>query len=150
MALKKHCIIALLAIVAMVLPLGSPVVMAQESSPDLSPGLHTGWMLEPGGNDITYNRTYEYYIPSGYDGSEAVPLLFSFHGLGSNGDDQRDLTRFDELAEQERFIAVFPDATVLDPEDYPEAQLPPLPGAEIQWNLGAGSCLLYTSPSPRD
>jgi len=143
MASKKHFIVALLAIVAMVSPMGNPVVMAQESSPDVSPGLHTGWMVELGGNDITYNRTYEYYIPSSYDGSEAVPLLFSFHGLGSNGDDQRDLTRFDELAEQEGFIAVFPYATVLDPEDYPEAQLPPLPGAEIQWNLGAGSLQYY-------
>lgn len=40
--------------------------------------------LEHGG----YNRTYEYYIPSGYAGSEAVPLLFSFHGLGSRGVEQ--------------------------------------------------------------
>jgi polyhydroxybutyrate depolymerase len=138
MALKKYCIIALLAIVAMVLAVGSPVVVAQESSSESSAGLHTGWMMKSYESG-TYNRTYLYYIPTGYDGSEAVPLLFSFHGLGSNGDDQRDLTRFDELAEQEGFIAVFPDAVELNPADYPEAQLPPLPGAEIQWNLGAGS-----------
>jgi polyhydroxybutyrate depolymerase len=143
MASKRYYIIALLAIMATVLLAGSPIVVAQESSAEFSPGLHAGWMLELGGNNITYNRTYEYYIPSSYDGSEEVPLLFSFHGLGSNGDDQRDLTRFDELAEQEGFIAVFPNATVLDAEDYPEAQLPPLPGAEIQWNLGAGSLQYY-------
>jgi len=137
MASKKYCIIALLAIMVLVLPMGTTVV-AQESSP----GLHTGWMMELGGDNITYNRTYEYYIPSSYDGSD-VPLLFSFHGLGSNGLDQIDLTKFDALAEQEGFIAVFPYATVLDRDDYPEAQLPPLPGAEIQWNLGAGSLQYY-------
>ena len=133
MASKKYCIIALLAIMAMVLPAGSTVV-AQESSP----GLHTGWMLELGGNNITYNRTYEYYIPSSYDGSKEVPLLFSFHGLGSNGLDQIDLTKFDVLAEQEGFIAVFPYATDLTGYSC-NVTLPPLPGAEIQWNLGAGS-----------
>jgi len=147
MASKKYCIIALLAIMAMVLPMGSfsPVAAApiSQGSSDSSAGLHAGWMEEISDYNVTYNRTYEYYIPSSYDGSEAVPLLFSFHGLGSNGDDQRDLTRFDELAEQEGFIAVFPNATVLDPDDYPEAQLPPLPGAEIQWNLGAGSLQYY-------
>jgi len=128
MALKKYCVIALVAIMAMVLSVGSPIVVADGS------GLQSG-VIESGG----LNRTYEYYIPTGYTGSEEVPLLFSFHGLGSNGVEQIDLTAFDVLAEQEGFIAVFPDATVLDPDDYPEAELPPLPGAEIQWNLGEGS-----------
>jgi len=135
MALKKYCVIALLAIMAMVLSMGGSIVIAQESSP----GLHTGWMMETYESG-TYNRTFEYYIPDSYDPEgDPVPLLFSFHGLGSTGDAQRDLTAFDALAEQEGFIAVFPDATELDPDDYPEAELPPLTGAEIQWNLGAGS-----------
>ena len=145
MDLKKYCIIALVAIMVMVLSVGSPITVAQESPPESSPGLHTGWMTELGGGNITYNRTYEYYIPTGYDGSEAVPLLFSFHGLGSSGTDQIDLTEFDALAEQEGFIAVFPDATVLDPESYPSCAegLPDLPGAEIQWNMGAPGSLQY-------
>ena len=66
--------------------------------------------LEHGG----YNRTYEYYIPSGYAGSEAVPLLFSFHGLGSRGVEQIYLSNFTALAEQEGFIAVFPNSTELE------------------------------------
>jgi polyhydroxybutyrate depolymerase len=142
MALKKYFIIALVAIMAMVLSAGSLIVVAQESLPEYSFGLHTGWMTEDYTSG-TYNRTFEYYIPSSYTGSEEVSLLFSFHGLGSTGDEQRDLTRFDELAEQEGFIAVFPDATVLDPNDYPEAELPPLTGAEIQWNLGGDSLQYY-------
>jgi len=143
--LKKYCVLALVVIVAMLLPLGNSIPAVAElasGSPDLSPGLHTGWMTEDYTSG-TYNRTFEYYIPSSYTGSGEVPLLFSFHGLGSNGDEQRDLTKFDVLAEREGFIAVFPYATVLDPDDYPEAELPPLTGAEIQWNLGAGSLQYY-------
>jgi polyhydroxybutyrate depolymerase len=143
MALKKYCIVALVAIMAMVLSLGAPIAVAQESPPEYTSGLHTGWMWYTyTGHNGTWscNRTFEYYIPSGYTGSTAVPLLFSFHGLGSTGDEQRDLTKFDVLAEQEGFIAVFPDATNLPREGNPCADtLPPLTGAEIQWNLGAGS-----------
>jgi polyhydroxybutyrate depolymerase len=140
MTLKKYCVIALVAIMAMVLPAGSTVV-AQE----YSPGFHTGWMLELGGDNITYNRTYEYYIPSSYDGSEAVPLLFSFHGLGSNPEGQIELTKFGALAEQEGFIAVFPEATALDPQGYPDCAqyLPELPGANIMWNIGLNWTLQY-------
>ena len=153
MALKRYCTIALVAIMAMVLAMGSPTVMAQESSPDLSPGLHTGWMMETyDGYNGTWscNRTYEYYIPSGYDGSEAVPLLFSFHGIGSNGPEQEDLTKFDVLAEQEGFIAVFPNATTLTADDNPCAgnligkYNPLLAGADLtQWNLGINWSLQY-------
>jgi polyhydroxybutyrate depolymerase len=143
MALKKYCIIALLVIMAMLLPVGSSIPVAAyllSGSPDLSPGPHTGWMTEVGGDNVTYNRTFEYYIPSSFTNTTEVPLLFSFHGLGSTGAEQRDLTKFDVLAEQEGFIAVFPDATNLPREGNPCSDtLPPLEGAEIQWNLGAGS-----------
>jgi polyhydroxybutyrate depolymerase len=144
MALKKYFVIALVAITVMVLSVGSPITVAQESSPESSPGFHTGWMEEVC-NNITYNRTYEYYIPSSYDGSEAVPMLFSFHGLGSNPEGQIELTEFDALAEQEGFIAVFPKATALDPETYPACAqyLPELPGAEIMWNIGMNWTLQY-------
>jgi polyhydroxybutyrate depolymerase len=143
MVLKRYCVIALVAIMAIVLSVGAPIAAAYESPPEYTPGLHTGQIEETyTGYNGTWscNRTYLYYIPSSYTGSEAIPLLFSFHGLGSTGDEQRDLSAFDELAEQEGFIAVFPDATNLPTEGNPcAATLPPLPGAEIQWNLGAGS-----------
>jgi len=145
MTLRKYRVLALVVIMAMLLPLGGAIPVAAEldsGSPNFTAGLHTGWMTEDYTSG-TYNRTFEYYIPSSYTGSEEVPLLFSFHGLGSNGDEQQDLTKSDVLAEREGFIAVFPDATVLNPNDYPEAELPPLAGANIQWNLGAGSLQYY-------
>jgi polyhydroxybutyrate depolymerase len=152
MALKKYSIIALLTIMAMVLSLGAPIVVA-DYLPEYSSGLHTGWMMETyDGYDGTWscNRTFEYYIPSSYTGSEEVPLLFSFHGIGSSGDEQRDLTRFDELAEQEGFIAVFPDATTLAEDDNPCAENllgkynPLLAGLDLtQWNIGINWSLQY-------
>jgi polyhydroxybutyrate depolymerase len=144
MSLKKYGIIALVTIMVTVLFVGSSIVVAQEAPPEYTSGLHTGWMNETytDWNNSTWscNRTFEYYVPTSYANSTPVPLLFSFHGLGSTGPQQRDLTRFAELAEQEGFIAVFPNATNLTREGNPcNATLPPLSGAEIQWNLGAGS-----------
>jgi polyhydroxybutyrate depolymerase len=146
MALKKYFTIALVVIMAILLSVGSSIPVAadpvSQGPSDSSPGLHTGWMTE-NYTSVIYNRTFEYYIPSSYNDSTAVPLLFSFHGLGSTGDEQRDLTNFDELAEQEGFIAVFPNATNLTGyECTGNFTLPPLSGAEIQWNLG-GESLQY-------
>jgi polyhydroxybutyrate depolymerase len=146
MTLSKYCMIALIVITAMLLPLGGSVPVAAElasGSADTSPGLHTGWMTEVSSVNASwvFNRTFEYYIPSSYTGSEEVPLLFSFNGLGSNGDEQRDLTKFDVLAEEEGFIAVFPSSTNLDPDDPRwsalNLTLPDLTGSNIMWNCGA-------------
>lgn len=63
-----------------------------------------------------YDRTYELYIPSGYDCSTAVPLVFSFHGRSLYGAAMINITGFTDVAEDEGFIAVFPDSTrLLDP-----------------------------------
>jgi polyhydroxybutyrate depolymerase len=155
MVLKRYFTIALVAIMAMVLSVGAPIVVA-DYSPEYSSGLHTGWMWQTydgyNGN-WSCNRTYLYYIPSSYDGSEAVPLLFSFHGMGSSGEEQIDLSKFDELAEQEGFIAVFPDSTNL-PRDEESPCYPSLIALEsanplfasidlIQWNIGTNLSLQY-------
>ena len=130
MALKKYCVIALVAIMAMVLPMGSPIVVADygDSLPSDS--------MDYGG----YTRTWIYYVPTSYNVSEPIPLVFSFHGLGSSGVGQEDLTSFANLAEEEGFIAVFPDATNI-PGTHPI--LPLLPGNTIQWNLGGPGSLQY-------
>jgi uncharacterized repeat protein (TIGR02543 family) len=145
MALKKYGIIALVVIMAMLLPAGSSILVTafpSSGSPDFSPGLHTGWINETSSvnSSWVFNRTFEYYIPDGYPGSEAVPLLFSFHGLGSTGLEQIDLTKFAALADAEGFIAVFPDSTNLSPTDPRwsacNGSLPPLTGSNIMWNCG--------------
>jgi polyhydroxybutyrate depolymerase len=143
---KKYFVIALAVIIAIMLPLGSSVPVAadpiSQGPSSSSPGLHSGWMVETSSVNASwvFNRTFEYYIPTSYDGSEEVALLFSFCGLGSNGDEQRDLTKFDVLAEQQGFIAVFPSSTNLDPNDPRwsalNLTLPDLTGSNIMWNCG--------------
>jgi polyhydroxybutyrate depolymerase len=146
MTLKKYCIIALLAIMAMMLPMASPIPVAADA---LTPGFHTGWMTESyttyNGTLWSCNRTFIYYIPTSFTNSTEVPLLFSFHGLGSTGLEQIDLTKFAALADAEGFIAVFPNSTNLDPNDprwsdcwaaHGNWTLPSLTGSNIMWNCG--------------
>ena len=65
-------------------------------------------------------RTFNIYIPSFYDKSEQLPLVMALHGRGANGWSMIPLTRkgFNKLADQDRFIVVYPD------------------GIELNWNDG--------------
>ena len=76
--------------------------------------------LEPGDHPETLTsggqvRSYIIHVPPGYDGKQAVPLLFDFHGLGGSGLVQRQGTGFAEKADQTGFIAVFPDGSGVIP-----------------------------------
>ena len=78
MALKKYGIIALLVIMAMVLPVGSSIVVAAPP-PEYTSGLHTGWMWETStvNSSWVFNRTFEYYIPTSYNGfNSGPPVIF--------------------------------------------------------------------------
>jgi polyhydroxybutyrate depolymerase len=55
-------------------------------------------------------RTYEVYVPSTYDKNEPLPLLLVLHGAGGDGASISQITGFNELAEREGFIVVYPDA----------------------------------------
>ncbi len=67
------------------------------------PGTYVQSTMMIGGVD----RTYYYYVPTSYDGSEAVPLLVVLHGGGSCG--LSELLRADNKAEECGFIVVCPD-----------------------------------------
>ena len=53
-------------------------------------------------------RTYHIHAPRDL-GSHPVPLVLAFHGGGSQGKGMERLTRFDDLANREGFIVVYPD-----------------------------------------
>lgn len=61
-------------------------------------------------------RSYEIYVPSTYDGSVSVPLMFSFHGGGGNIAENKAINDLSSLAETDNFIAVYPQA-LADPND---------------------------------
>ncbi len=76
-----------------------------------------------------HKRTFKYYIPNSYSSGKPVPLLFSFHGRGSHAEKQIKLTNFDQLAEKEGFIAVFPNSAEINEPNLKS-------GHERQWNDG--------------
>jgi polyhydroxybutyrate depolymerase len=54
-------------------------------------------------------RTYQLYVPTGYDGSRPVAVVFEFHGFGSNAVEQVAYGDFRPLADRDDFIIVAPD-----------------------------------------
>ena len=68
------------------------------------------------------NREYIIYVPSIYDGSEAYPLMFNFHGGGGISNDFININDMRSVADTAGFIAVYPQAAV-DPNDGSNAWL---------------------------
>ncbi len=54
------------------------------------------------------NRTYELYVPQGYDGAERAPLVLNWHGLGSTGKQQLDFSEYRLTADAGQFFVVAP------------------------------------------
>ena len=55
------------------------------------------------------NRTYVQYVPRNLKPNS--PLLFVFHGSGGDGQGMREITgeEFDELADANSFVVIYPD-----------------------------------------
>lgn len=56
-------------------------------------------------------RSAVVYIPEGIPSNDTLPLLLVFHGSSWNGRIMQQTTGFSELAEQERFIVVYPNGS---------------------------------------
>jgi polyhydroxybutyrate depolymerase len=53
-------------------------------------------------------RDYLLYVPRSYDRSKPTPLVISMHGAGLWGAAQRETSQWNNLADSERFIVVYP------------------------------------------
>ncbi len=63
-------------------------------------------------------RDYITHVPATYNSSDTVPLVLNLHGLGSNSLQQLVYSGFNEIANANNFIVVYPD------------------GIENAWNVG--------------
>lgn len=54
-------------------------------------------------------RSYRIHIPPGYDGSKPVPLVLVLHGYTSNSEVMERVIGFNEKADEEGFIVVYPN-----------------------------------------
>jgi polyhydroxybutyrate depolymerase len=58
-------------------------------------------------------RTYLVHLPASYSKDKTWPLVLVFHGGGGNGEQMAKMTGFSGKADQEGFIAVYPNGTGL-------------------------------------
>ncbi|NDB05459.1 MAG: hypothetical protein EBX95_06855, partial [Acidimicrobiia bacterium] len=71
------------------------------------------WVTTPDGR----RRHFRLYVPSGVaDGSENIPLLVALHGGLGSSDQFAANSGFDELAEANDFLVVYPDGIRAIPE----------------------------------
>lgn len=59
-------------------------------------------------------RTFRYYIPAAYQPGVPAPLVFNFHGLGSNALSQENYGDFRPIADTAGFIIVHPQGLALN------------------------------------
>jgi poly(hydroxyalkanoate) depolymerase family esterase len=90
--------------------------------PNLADGLHglvkgkPGPLVVPAGGKFVERSyagpagglSYKLYIPSGYNGREAVPLVVMLHGCTQSPDDFAAGTSMNELAEAHTFLVAYP------------------------------------------
>jgi polyhydroxybutyrate depolymerase len=58
----------------------------------------------------TLNRTFHFYVPTRYDSSDPLPLVVVLHRFTESGPQMAAMTGFNEVAEREGFIVVYPEA----------------------------------------
>lgn len=111
-----HCVIVLLVI----LPTFGRIISAQGGAnctvrADIAWG-GSAQEIESGG----VTRAYRLYVPSGYNPAQPTPLVLSLHGFAGNPGEQERDSGWDDIAERETFIVVYPAGT----------------GTPLRWNAG--------------
>ena len=59
-----------------------------------------------------YKRDFAYYLPSSYDSSSQVPLLFALHGANGNAWNEIGSSYNKTVADREKFILLMPQALI--------------------------------------
>ena len=107
------------SIVALLIGLGCAAVplRAQDTAACASPAGVSQHTLESGGE----TRRYILYTPDSVDWSQPVPVVFSLHGFASNAGQQMEFSRWNDVADANGFLSVYPQGT----------------GFPARWNAGA-------------
>ena len=85
------------------------------------------------------NREYLIYIPKSYDESKQHPLLFNFHGGGGTATDHLQYADMRKLAEDNKFILVYPQGSRIDGKEVEEGKGGKVKGTH--WNPDLPSVL---------
>lgn len=90
------------------LPLGELATPAPVKAPDPPPGAK---FLSESFSGAQGSRPYKLYVPSGYRGSQPVPLIIMLHGCLQSPDDFAAGTRMNEAAERQVCLVAYPAQT---------------------------------------
>lgn len=123
---QKFLILLLLLGSTFLLSCSSEETIAEEELPTIQTG-----MIKATINVNGVNRSYILYVPSTYTAESSMPLVFNFHGLGSNAFEQMVYGDFRPLAEEHGFIIAHPNGTTFL--------------GFTHWNVGG-----FTAGSPAD
>ena len=85
----------------------APATASAEEASAYCTSVPTGvseFVLDAGGAE----HDVRVYVPTTFDGSSELPLVLNFHGFGSNGQQQAEVTGYEDLAEEEGFIVAHP------------------------------------------
>jgi polyhydroxybutyrate depolymerase len=94
---------------------------------------------------LTYgNETREYllYIPVSYDGGSGVPVMLNFHGYDGTMEGQINSANMRSLADNENFILVYPQGSLIDGSSHWNASLPSADNKSSVDDLGFISALI--------
>ena len=69
-------------------------------------------------------REYILYVPSTYNESLPMPLVFNFHGFGGVANDYMNYADMRDLSESEGFVLVYPQGTCLNGSSHWNPSLP--------------------------
>lgn len=94
-----------------------------------TPGATAAPTLQAGDSEHTltvdgFARTYLLHVPPSLDGHRPVPVVVVFHAFAENARDARTYTGFDDIADANGFIVIYPNGTGYDSGD-------------LSWNAGA-------------
>ena len=81
-----------------------PCDKVAQSCPDLCGNGTINQSLEVGGR----TRFYDHYVPASYQCGNQAPLVIDLHGFGSTKSDERQISDFLSLAEENEFMVVWP------------------------------------------
>ena len=92
---------------ARTLPPPPPRVSCDGAAPPVTPGSPFERLRFNVSAGLT--REYILYVPSSYNPTAPMPLVFAFHGWGNDAEDAISAANFNEIAEEKGYILVAPE-----------------------------------------
>jgi polyhydroxybutyrate depolymerase len=96
-------------------PTSASAESGETTGPEIPPGeCEVASLFQPGmSNGITIDvdgvqRSYDLFVPTGYDGTELAPLVLNFHGLLGSPSQQVDFSQFNGAAEAHGMLVAYP------------------------------------------